>query len=76
MTVALEHEAEHEMLEAARYYEEQQLGLGSDFLDEVEAGFGWIAGEAARFGYYRGSKTVRSVRLEPVSLPAPLCLGT
>ena len=64
MNVALEHEAEFEMLEAARYYEEQQLGLGSDFLDEVEAGFGRIAGESGRFGYYRGSKTVRSVRLE------------
>ena len=36
MTVHLEHDAELEMLEAARHYEEQQSGLGSDFLDEVE----------------------------------------
>lgn len=64
MNVALEHNAEQEMLEAAHYYEEQQPGLGGDFLDEVEAGLTRIAGSAGRFGFYRGSETVRSVRLE------------
>ncbi len=64
MNVALEHDAENEMLEAARYYEQQQAGLGSDFLDEVEAGIERIAAGSDRFGYYRGSTTVRSVRLE------------
>ena len=64
MTVELEKEAEHEMLEAARYYEAHQSGLGSDFLDEVEVGLGRIAAAAGRFALYRGSKIVRSVRLD------------
>lgn len=64
MNVVLEHNAEQEMLEAARFYEEQQPGLGGDFLDEVEAGFGRIATDATRFGFYRSSKTVRSERLD------------
>lgn len=64
MTVQLEHDAEHEMVEAARYYDEQQPGLGSDFLDEVEFGLDQIKAGAGRFGLYRRSKIVRSVRLE------------
>ena len=64
MTVELELDAEREMLEAARFYEEHQAGLGSDFLDEVEAGLECIAIGAERYGFYRRSKFVRSVRLE------------
>jgi mRNA-degrading endonuclease RelE of RelBE toxin-antitoxin system len=64
MTVHLEHDAELEMLEAARHYEEQQSGLGSDFLDEVDFSLEQIRRGAERFGFYRRSKIVRSVRLE------------
>ena len=64
MTLQLEHDAELEMLEAARHYEEQQSGLGSDFLDEVEFGLEQIRAGSERFGFYRRSKIVRSVRLE------------
>ena len=35
MTVRLRQEAEADLAEAARWYEEQQPGLGSEFLDEV-----------------------------------------
>lgn len=63
MTVELEQEAEHEMLEAARYYEEHLPGLGSDFLDEVDAGLESIAVRATSYGFYGQSKLVRSVRL-------------
>ena len=31
------HPAEQEMLDAARYYEMQAAGLGSDFLDKIDA---------------------------------------
>jgi hypothetical protein len=64
MIVELEKDAEHEMQEAARYYEGHQAGLGSDFLDEVEFGLGRITAAAERYAYYRGSKIVRSVRLD------------
>ena len=35
MTVHLRPEAESDLDEAARWYEEQRSGLGSEFLDEV-----------------------------------------
>ncbi len=63
MKVEIERDAEAEMVEAARYYDEHQPGLGSDFLDKVDDAIGQIAGHSSRFGFYRGSKAVRSVRL-------------
>lgn len=63
MKVALERDAEAEMVEAAQYYDEQQPGLGSDFLDKVDWAVDQIAVDAVRFGFYRGSKLVRSIRL-------------
>ena len=35
MTVRLRPEADSDLDEAARWYEEQRIGLGSEFLDEV-----------------------------------------
>lgn len=64
MKVILEREADQEMVEAARYYNEQQPGLGSDFLDKVDAAIDGIAADPLRFALYRGSKIVRSIRLE------------
>ena len=63
MKVVLEREADTEMVEAAQYYDEQQPALGSDFLDKVDAAVDEIAADPFRFGFYRGSKTIRSVRL-------------
>ncbi len=63
MKVGLEREADAEMVEAARYYDEQQTGLGSDFLDNVDAAVDQLAADPLRFGLYRGSKTVRGIRL-------------
>ncbi|MFM8469487.1 MAG: type II toxin-antitoxin system RelE/ParE family toxin [Limisphaerales bacterium] len=60
----LEREAEDEMLEAARYYDEQQAGLGADLLDKVDVAIDEVGADPARFGFYRGSKLVRSIRLE------------
>lgn len=62
MRVVLEHEAEQEMLEAARYYDEQISGLGSDFLDEVEVATETIGEEPDRFGFY--DRPIRSIKLE------------
>jgi hypothetical protein len=64
MKVVLEREADAEMVEAAQYYDEQQPGLGSDFLDKVDSVVDQIAAAPVRFAFYRGSKSVRSVRLE------------
>jgi mRNA-degrading endonuclease RelE of RelBE toxin-antitoxin system len=64
MKVILEREADTEMVEAAQYYDEHQPGLGSDFLDKVDAALDQIAADPRRFGFYRGSRIVRSVRLE------------
>ena len=63
MKVGLAREANAELVEAAQYYDEQQPGLGSDFLDKVEAAVDQIAATPLRFGFYRGSKFVRSIRL-------------
>jgi plasmid stabilization system protein ParE len=41
--VRLRPEAEQDLAEAARWYEEQQPGLGLDFLDEALATFSTIA---------------------------------
>ena len=64
MKVILEREADQEMVKAAQYYHEQQLELGSDFLDKVDAAIDAIAPGPLRFPYYRGSKQVRSIRVE------------
>ena len=63
MKVKLEREAEQEMLDAAAYYNENQSGLGAVFLDKVDAALDEIAAHPARFAFYHGSKTVRSIRL-------------
>ncbi|MDI6400573.1 type II toxin-antitoxin system RelE/ParE family toxin [Balneolaceae bacterium ANBcel3] len=36
MTIKFHSEARKEFIEAAEYYEEQVVGLGSDFIDQVE----------------------------------------
>jgi hypothetical protein len=38
-------DAETEITEAAQYYEEHKIGLGSDFLGEVERGLELISNE-------------------------------
>jgi hypothetical protein len=63
MKVIIEREANAEMVEAAEYYDAQP-GLGSDFLDEVDEAIDKIAREPLRFGFYRGSRIVRSIRLD------------
>ena len=63
MKVILERDADTEMAEAAQYYDEQQPGLGSAFLDKVDAAVDEIATDPLRFGFYRGSKAIHSVRL-------------
>ena len=64
MRVILEREAEAEMVEAAQYYDEHQPGLGSDFLDKVDEAVDTIAANPMRYGFYRASKIVRSIRLD------------
>ena len=36
MTLKFHSEAKIELIETAEYYEEQMVGLGDDFIDEVE----------------------------------------
>lgn len=62
MRVILEHEAEQEMLAAAEYYDEQQNGLGADFLDEVDVATDAIGRAPQRYGFY--GRPIRSIALE------------
>lgn len=62
MRVILEHEAEQEMLAAAEYYNEQQDGLGTDFLDEVEVATDAIGRAPLRHGFY--GRPIRSIALK------------
>jgi hypothetical protein len=36
VTIAFHSEAKKELFESAEYYEEQVVGLGDDFIDEIE----------------------------------------
>lgn len=47
-------EAEEELKFAARYYEQKVLGLGSDFLDQIEAGLLKIRGSPFLWPIYEG----------------------
>lgn len=40
MSITLRPEADEDLYDAARWYEEQRQGLGGEFLDEVERTFG------------------------------------
>jgi hypothetical protein len=61
MRVVLEREAEQEMLAAAEYYDAQVEGLGSDFLDEVEAASNALGKDPIRYGFY--DRPIRSIKL-------------
>ena len=52
MKAILEREADQEMIEAAQFYEEQELGLGNDFLGKIEAAIDKIGRSPKRFSYY------------------------
>ena len=42
-------EAERDLREAATWYEQQRMGLGSEFLDAVQSTFGNISGQPALY---------------------------
>ena len=48
---------------AKQVYNEHQCKLGADFLDKVDPAVDQIAVDPLRFGFYRGSKSVRSIRI-------------
>ena len=54
MSVTWHPEAEVEMLEAARFYNQRVAGLGADFLDAVDAAIGRIASDPTRFPRVEG----------------------
>ena len=54
----LQLEAEQELAEAAAYYEQQSLGLGNDFLQEVLSGMRLIAEAPERYPKH-GKRTRR-----------------
>ena len=54
MRVVFEHEAEQEMIEAADFYDAENTGLGSDFLDEVESASDLLAADPQRFDFAIG----------------------
>jgi plasmid stabilization system protein ParE len=62
MRVVLEHEAEQEMLDAAKYYETEKTGLGADFLDEVQIASDAVGRNPRRYGFY--GRPIRSIKLE------------
>ena len=47
--VRLRYEAEQDLEEAARWYEEQQLGLGTEFLDEASRTFRHLVEKPAMY---------------------------
>jgi hypothetical protein len=55
-------EAEAELLEATRYYEDRQAGLGEDFYLRVTECMESIAREPLRFPLYEGRRSHREFR--------------
>ena len=55
--------AEKEQVEAAQYYDEQQPGLGRDFLDAMREGSAVIQRDPELWAYCE--KPVRSYRVQP-----------
>ena len=55
MSVIWHPAAAEELTEAARFYESQVPGLGSDFLDEVDRTLPLIVGAPERFAIVRDS---------------------
>jgi hypothetical protein len=50
-------EAEAELLEAARYYEDRQIGLGAEFYQQVAECMETIAQNPLRFPFYGRSSS-------------------
>jgi hypothetical protein len=55
-------EAEAELLEATRYYEDRQIGLGADFYRRVAECMEQIARDPLRFPIYEGLRSNRVFR--------------
>jgi plasmid stabilization system protein ParE len=55
-------EAESELRSAVLYYEERQVGLGSDLQDRVSKAIHEIAGDPLRFPLYEGKHLTRAFR--------------
>jgi len=62
------HEAEQEMLEAARYYESQASGLGIDYLSEVERAVVAISEFPMTWPILEGELRIRLVRRFPFGI--------
>lgn len=59
MILVLRHEAEADILEAFRWYESKRVGLGEDFVDEVDAAFVRVTEVPGSFPIvYRGLRRV------------------
>jgi plasmid stabilization system protein ParE len=57
--LVLRHEAEADILEAFRWYESKRVGLGEDFVDEVDAGFVRVLEAPGSFPVvYRGLRRI------------------
>lgn len=61
-------QAEQEMLEAARYYESQAVGLGADYLLEVERAVAAIAESPKTWPIIEGELRRRLVRRFPFGI--------
>jgi len=62
--------AEAELAEAAQYYDEQQSGLGRDFLDAVRVATAAIQGNPELWAFYE--KPVRAYRVQPLRVSVVL----
>jgi hypothetical protein len=74
MRITWHPQAQEELVEAAKFYDRRVAGLGSDFIDAVEAAVRQIANDPNRFPYAEGNMVppVNSPLLPAVSLPAVL----
>jgi plasmid stabilization system protein ParE len=52
-TLKVQDEAEEDIDSAFTWYEEQSVGLGSKFLEEIEEGFLLITNNPEHYGYYK-----------------------
>jgi toxin ParE1/3/4 len=61
-------EADRELIDAARFYESSQRGLGSDFLDELEAKLNSVVENPEQFGVLEGDVRVAPLRRFPYGI--------
>ena len=69
MKLIILQQADEELYEAAKYYEEQQAGLGYKFLDEVEKHIKWIESNPKTARKRQGNYRRINLKIFPYFIP-------